>query len=65
MDHKALANLNMHLKGHSKTEGGTSIYVARHNDCEIVLTKLQTIKKIKEADDHSMDTLLMPDIIKL
>ena len=48
-----------------KTAGGTSIYAARHNDCKIILTKLQTIKRQKEAVDYSKDTLLMPDMMKL
>ena len=37
----------MYPKSHPKTARGASIYVARHNECEIVSVKIQTIKKDK------------------
>ena len=33
--------------------------------CQVVLTKSQIIKKIKVADDYSMDAFMMDNIIKL
>ena len=53
----------MHTKEHPKITDGTIVYAARFNDCKRVLTKSDNQRK-KEADNYSMDGLLMPDIIK-